>query len=154
MERYSGKKLDSIVSFRWGADNRWWKTLRKIESEKVLQGLFRSNDFFIRIVKTPGEEKCKYGDIEYQDRGRVAVRCTVIDDSNSIFTPCFYEVSSDDIPELELLTSYRGRFTEHVHRGMSVEAEGRLEMIKQTGSYVSQFQLVLGENPDDYLVPV
>ncbi|MHA1958842.1 MAG: hypothetical protein ACW99U_01325 [Candidatus Thorarchaeota archaeon] len=154
IERYSGEKLDSLVSFRWGASNRWWKTLREIESEKVLQGLFRSNDFFIRIVEMPEEQDHKYGDTRYQDRGRVTVRCTIADDSTSIFTPCFYKVSSDKIPELLVLTSYRGRFTEHVHSGMFVEAEGRLEMVDQVGSHGFYFQLVLGEDPDDYLIPV
>jgi predicted nucleotidyltransferase len=154
MEGYSGEKLDSLVSFRWGVSSRWWKTLRKIESKKVLQGLFQSNDFFIRIVRKSEEQEHTYGDTRYEDRGRVTVRCTVVDDSDSIFTPCFYKVSSDEIPELLVLTSYRGRFTEHVHSGMSVEAEGKLELVERIGSPGFHFQLVLGENPDDYLIPV
>lgn len=154
LEKYSGEDLDSIVSFRWGKANRWWEILRDIESRKVLQGLFRSNDFFIRIVKTPEEMGYRYGEVKYQDRGRVVVKCLIENTDASMFTPCVYHVSSDDIPELMILTSYRGRFTEHVHTNMIVRAHGKLELVEYFGSRKSHLQVVLGENPDDYLIPI
>jgi predicted nucleotidyltransferase len=79
----------------------------------------------------------------------------VSNSQDSIFTPCEYHVECDDEQiTIEKLTSFRGRFTEQVFVGDRFEAFGRLELVTdhRTGSQYSH--LVLGELPEDYLIPL
>jgi predicted nucleotidyltransferase len=115
--------------------------------------LFGSFDFFIRTVKLPDEIEHEYEDLIIQDEGIQAVECIVTDDTDSIFTPCIYTVESD-MTNLQRLVSFRGRFTEHVVAGESVEARGRMETVTNVNTDESFTQLVLGEDPLDYLMPI
>jgi predicted nucleotidyltransferase len=154
IERYTGTSLDKHVVFRWGAHTELSPILREIEENKVLQGLFKGYDFFVRLVKMPGDLDYVYGDVSFQMKGQQLVSGTVTDDSNSIFTPCEYLVESDVFPSLKRLVSYRGRFTEQVSKGTSFEAQGRLETVTDHKRGNQYLQLVMGELPTDYLIPV
>jgi predicted nucleotidyltransferase len=154
IERYSGEALNQHVNFRWGEHNERWDLLKSIEAKKNLQGLFEGNEFFIRLVKKQDETRYKYGDLIFQKEGLVSVYCEVLDDSDSIFTPCTYIVNCGTKPDLIELTSYRGRFTEQVTTGMNVKASGRLESVRIQKTGETYQRLVLGENPADYLVPI
>ncbi|MFW9965542.1 MAG: nucleotidyltransferase domain-containing protein [Candidatus Thorarchaeota archaeon] len=154
IEQYHGDRLKRHVKFRWEKHEQWMKLLQMIESQKVFQGLFRSYDFFIRAVKLPEEIDYNYEDLVIRDEGIQTVSCVVVDDSDSIFTPCIYTVESDDMTELQNLISFRGRFTEHVFAGETVEARGKLEVVTNSNTNESFTQLVLGEDPLDYLMPI
>ncbi len=153
IEHYSGSLLDAHVSFRWGAHENLRSVLRGIEQAKLLQGLFEGYHFFVRLVKTPEDFDYVYDDFSYQMKGQQLVSGRVIDDSESIFTPCEYSVDCDDLPSLRKLVSYRGRFTEHITKGETFEAHGRLEMVTNHKKQDQFMQLVLGELPTDYLIP-
>ncbi|MHA2057179.1 MAG: nucleotidyltransferase domain-containing protein [Candidatus Thorarchaeota archaeon] len=153
VEPYAGSMLDKHVSFRWGAHENLKSILRKIERVKVLQGLFEGFHFFVRLVKTPDDLDYVYGDISYQVRGQQLVTGKVVDDNDSIFTPCEYLIECDELPNLRKLVSYRGRFTEQISKDMSFEALGRLEMVTNHKKSEQYMQLVLGELPTDYLIP-
>jgi predicted nucleotidyltransferase len=152
VERYQKDQLKRHVRFRWEKHDRWETALRKIESHKALQGLFGSYDFFIRAVKLPEEIGYEYEDLVIRDEGTHTVSCRITDDSNSIFTPCSYTVESD-MTALQKLVSFRGRFTEHVFIGEDVEACGRMETVTNVNTDETFIQLVLGEDPLDYLMP-
>lgn len=154
IERYHGESLEKHLDFRWKAHSRWRSVLEEIEAKKVLQGLYDSIDFFIRAVKLPDEIGYGYDDLTFECEGTRVVKCVVTDNSASIFTPCTYHVQCEELPDLSRLVSYRGRFTEHVHRNAWVEARGRLELVCNVAKKESFYQLVLGEDYLDYLVPV
>ncbi len=151
---YTGELLDKHTTFRWGETPRLRDVLRSVESGKVLQGLFGGCEFFIRMVKSLDEIGYEYEDFRIHNEGTLTIKCHVIDDHESIFTPCAYEVQCDRFGNLRRLVSYRGRFTEQVSKGMYVEAKGRLESVTDTRSGEKFSQLVLGENWEDYLVPL
>ena len=151
---YADELLDEHVTFRWGENPRWRDVLRKVESDKVLQGLFGGYEFFIRMVKSPDEIGYEYEDFEIHNEGTLIVKCHVTDDHDSIFSPCAYGVQCNRLGNLRRLVSYRGRFTEQVSKGMDVEAKGRLESVADRRSGEEFSQLVLGENWDDYLIPL
>ena len=151
---YAGEPLDKHVTFRWGENPRWRDVLRKVESDKVLQGLFGGYEFFIRMVKSPDEISYEYEDFAIHNEGTLTVKCYVTDDHDSIFTPCAYGVQCNKFGNLRKLVSYRGRFTEQVSKGMDVKAKGRLESVTDKRSGEEFSQLVLGEIWDDYLVPI
>jgi predicted nucleotidyltransferase len=154
LKPYSGELLNAHVKFRWGNLAEYYDMLKKIESKKVLQGLFNGSEFFIRLVKQPREIDEYYGKMKYEMMDYYTTSCIIRDDSDSIFTPCVYTVESSDNADLRRLVSYRGRFTEQVSIGMFVNAKGRLERVTNTITGESFLQLVLGESPADYLVPI
>lgn len=153
IERYSGSLLDAHVSFRWRAHENLKSVLREIEQAKLLQGMFEGYHFFVRLVKTPEDLGYTYGDFSHQMKGQQLVSGKVVDDSDSIFTPCEYSVECDGLPSLRKLVSYRGRFTEQISKGKSFEAHGRLELVTNHKEQEQFMQLVLGELSTDYLIP-
>ncbi|MFX1368205.1 MAG: hypothetical protein ACFFAY_06390, partial [Promethearchaeota archaeon] len=128
--------------------------LREIERRKVFQGVFRNWEVFVRAVKYPSEAAWKYNDYAFRGETECVVKGLILDDSNSIFTPCYYTIKCEDLRNLRYLTSYRGRFAEHVKKGMQVEARGRLETANNIGTQDMFLQIVLGEKTTDYLVPI
>ncbi len=153
LQRYTDERLKQHVEFRWGTENPYHSILNGIEQSKVLQGIFSGYDFFIRLVKLSHETSYKYPDRTYHSLGTRVLSCYILDDSQSIFTPCEYQVRCEEVPNLNCITSYRGRYTEHVSRGMHVEVRGRMERVVQNdGSH--WFQIILGENDTDYLIPI
>jgi predicted nucleotidyltransferase len=128
------------------------------EGSKVLQGEFKGKQYFLRCVREWGEITERYGDREFFPLGRMRLTATIIDDSDSILTPCRYLLSNikivnsehDDIP-IEIV-SFRGRYCEQVHTGDHIVAEGLLEGVKEQSRSVHR--LIIGENPKDQLLRV
>ncbi|MGY5863327.1 MAG: hypothetical protein RTV41_01895 [Candidatus Thorarchaeota archaeon] len=153
--RYSGQPLEEHVSFRWETHSDFRSLLLKIEKEKLLQGLVGGYHFFIRLVKSLHDFDHVYGDFSYQMMGYRKVSGKILNSQDSIFTPCEYQVECDvDSTEIEKLISYRGRFTEQVSTDDWFEASGRLESVTDHTTNKQYSQLVLGERPEDYLIPL
>jgi predicted nucleotidyltransferase len=153
LERYSGNVLDEHLEFRWGNLHEHHNTLRDIERKKILQGVFENHEFFIRLVKRRQDVSENFGQVVTEESESKEMQCFVIEDNESIFTPCIYKVTSPDYPELKQIISFRGRFTEHVSKGDSVKAQGRLESVIDTSTNERYQQLVLGESSTDYMIP-
>ncbi|NHI83243.1 MAG: hypothetical protein EAX81_02925 [Candidatus Thorarchaeota archaeon] len=151
--KYRGEQLEKHLRFRWARLPKWMTKLRKIESEKCLQGLFSSYEFYIRAVKLPNEMDWSFYDLFFESKGEHVVEGRVLSDLDSIFTPCVYSIECVEFADLQYLVSYRGRFAEHVKKGMKIQAKGMLEMVMDN-SGKKYMQLVLGERPSDYLVPL
>lgn len=145
---YTQRDLAAAISF---------ETFARHERPKVLQGKFRGTNYFIRCVKEWDELHEAYGDREYNPIGRASVDATVSDDSESIFTPCSYqifdvEVAGSEKHEPTQIVSFRGRFCEQAHRGERILARGTLErVVDERGE---THRLVIGEDPRDCLVVV
>ena len=155
INRYSGQLLEEHVSFRWEKQSDFRPLLLKIEREKLLQGLVGRYHFFIRLVKNPHDLDLVYGDLSYQMMGYQKVAGKILSSQDSIFTPCEYQVEcDDDSTEIEKLVSYRGRFTEQLSTDDQFEASGRLEVVTDHKKNKQYSQLVLGERPEDYLIPL
>jgi len=153
IEHYQGELLNEHVRFRWGDLVMYQDSLREIERKKILQGVFRTHQFFIRLVKHRQDIDESFGQIVSKNLGTTEVQCKITDDQDSIFTPCAYQVDSPDFPKLKRIVSYRGRFTEHVSINSFVNTRGRLESVVDTSTDERYQQLVLGENSSDYLIP-
>lgn len=153
LKKYEGDMLQQHTEFRWTKNSPCWKWLLTTERRKLLQGIYHDTEFFLRCVKDYSKSTLCYGDHEYKFVGEETVECIVTEDAQGIFTPCEYTVECDVIPNLKKLVSFRGRFTEHVQVGAHVRAAGRLETVWKDDKEIYS-QLVLGENPSDYLVPI
>ncbi|MFX0011169.1 MAG: hypothetical protein ACFE9R_12695, partial [Candidatus Hermodarchaeota archaeon] len=74
--------------------------------------------------------------------GRIKVKANITDSTNSIFTPCSYEIKctkmlesniigkSIKLNDLSEVSSFRGRFCEQAIEGESVLVEGKLEEVR------------------------
>ncbi|NWF94710.1 MAG: hypothetical protein HXY34_01060 [Candidatus Thorarchaeota archaeon] len=154
VHRYAGKRLINHVLYRWGTLESLFERMRELEERKCLQGVFRNRDFFIRAVKKDGEQNRRYDSTVVRYEGQTKAMCRVIEDKDSIFTPCEYIVTCKEIPDLKLVASYRGRFTEHAVKGERILVEGRLESVECMDSGEVFKQIVLGDRVTDYMVPI
>ncbi|MGC9345680.1 MAG: hypothetical protein ACP5ER_02660, partial [Candidatus Bathyarchaeales archaeon] len=82
----------------------------------------------------------------------------VVDDSESIFTPCVYKISDVRVLEgkklepIKEIASFRGRFCEQARIGEVVIAQGKVERVIDDRQNREYFRLLLGNKPSDYMI--
>ena len=147
---YDADSIESVLVSRWGDTGLDLEKLWDLECQKVLHGLFRGVDYFIRLIVDEDES-------ESTPMDDVVILATVADASHSIYAPCIYRVTdvtiekgSEDHVIIEL-KSYRGKFTEQANTGDRVKARGTVEKVVEDGC--TYYRLILGKK-GDYLVPV
>ena len=157
---YTHRDLRTLFDFRLKDTMMSYEDFVRAESRKVLQGKFMQTEYFIRFVKDWSEIGEKYGDVRYVNVGYARVEATVVDDSESIFTPCVYKISDARVLEgpqtkpLKEIASFRGRFCEQARKGEVVIAQGKVEHVIDNRQNREYFRLLLGNKPSDYFVTV
>lgn len=160
VDLYSLGDLKALFKFRSKDTMIDFKDFIQTESRKVLQGKFAGTDYFIRFVKNWDEVDEKYGDVSYVNIGYTRVKATVIDDANSIFTPCSYKIGDVQVLEgpqvgpIREIASFRGRFCEQARNGEVVVAQGKIEHVIDTKQDRQHFRILLGNSPSDYMIQV
>lgn len=125
------------------------------ERRKVFQGKFLGHDYFVRCVKNWREMTEHYGETRYRPMGKCTVSAHVLDDGESLLTPCKYLVervrvlAGVSLRRPREIVSFRGRFAEQAREGERVLARGRLEAVRSEKS--RYFRLVVGEGRTDVL---
>jgi len=158
-EAYDLEGLRELFDFRSKDTNVSFEDFVRTDSRKVSHGKFRGKHFFIRFVKDLNEISEQYGSIIYKPEGNARIKATVVDDSESLFTPCTYKLANVEILEgtkaepVEEIVSFRGRFCEHARNGEDVIAEGKVERVQQQGKR-DHFRLLLGSKPSDHVILV
>ncbi len=139
LEPYTGKASSRLMDQRGG-----WSlpgVLHRRESLKVLQGMWRGLDVYIRLVPLMPGEYTHCRDTVYYLGDRV-LEGTVVDNSRGHVFPCTYELSVHGVPGRRVfLTSPRGRFCELLFPGDRIKAWGRLEIVR--AGYVGEPRLHL-----------
>jgi len=149
-ELFDFRSKDTITSF---------EDFVRTDSRKVSHGKFMGKHFFVRFVKDLNEISEQYGSIIYKPEGNARIKATVVDNSESLFTPCSYKLANVEILEgtkvepIEEIVSFRGRFCEQARSGEAVIAEGKLERVQQEGKH-DHFRLLLGSKPSDHMILV
>jgi len=158
-EAYDLDGLRELFDFRSKDTNVSFEDFVRTDSRKISHGKFMGKHFFIRFVKDLNEISEQYGSIIYKPEGNVRIKATVLDDSESLFTPCSYKLANVEILEgtkaepIEEIVSFRGRFCEHARSGEAVIAEGKVERVQQQGKD-DHFRLLLGSKPADHMILV
>ena len=153
---YGKEDLRSLFDFRSKDTRVGFEDFVRTESRKVLQGKYHDRDYFIRCVKGWNEVEERYGDVHYSNVGYSTIEATVVDVSESIFTPCKYKIGrvrvlrGEEKPVSEIV-SFRGRFCEQAENGEAVVAQGKLERIQNKSGEVG-FRLLLGNKPSDFMI--
>jgi len=125
------------------------------ERRKAFQGKFLDHEYFVRCVKNWREITERYGDVRYTPLGRCAISAQVLDDEESLMTPCTYLLERVRVlagvrsRRPREIVSFRGRFAEQARIGERIVARGRLERVKSEES--QHFRLVVGESAADVL---
>ncbi|MEM2975085.1 MAG: hypothetical protein QW821_01515 [Candidatus Bathyarchaeia archaeon] len=154
---YTVKDLEKLFDFRSKDTQISFEAFVRTESRKVLQGKFKRRDYFIRFVKDWNEIGETYGSTLYKNVGYAKITATIVDDSDSLFTPCTYKVESVKFLEgpiftpMKEISSFRGRFCEQARNGETVVAQGKVERVQKTGQE-AYYRLLLGSNPTDYMI--
>lgn len=157
VSKYGLKDLERLYKFR---SKGTWMPLEefiRMERRKLMQGRFRGRDFFMRFLLDWNEVDGKYGDRTYISSGYAKVEAKVVEDSDSIFTPCRYLI--DDVKLLEgtrlsslrEIASFRGRFCEQARKDERIVAQGKVEKVVEKNG-TEFFRLVLGAKPSDFMV--
>jgi predicted nucleotidyltransferase len=157
VKAYTKEELLKLFDFRVKDTQMSFKDFERVESRKVLQGKFKARDYFIRFVKDWNEIDEKYGEICYKNVGYSKIKATIIDNSEAIFTPCSYKISSAEILEgvhfpVEEIVSFRGRFCEQARKSEVVIAQGKVEKVMDYRQDREFHRLLLGNKPSDYMI--
>jgi len=158
-QAYEIEGLKELFDFRSKDTDVSFEDFVRTDSRKISHGKFMGKHFFIRFVKDHNEITEQYGSIIYKPEGNSKIKATVVDASQSLFTPCSYKLANVQIMEgphvepIEEIVSFRGRFCEHAKNGETVIAEGKLERVKQQVKD-DHFRLLLGSKPSDHMVLV
>jgi len=158
-KRYTQENLKALFDFRSKDTRMGFEDFVRTESKNSGQGKFMDTDYFIRFVKDWNEIGEKYGGITYKNCGYAKIEATVVDDSESIFTPCVYRVENvklvegTEVSPIEEIVSFRGRFCEQAHTGEEVVAQGKVERVTDTRKKHEYYRLLLGNKPEDCMVP-
>lgn len=155
--RSDRKELGELYIERAADTQMAFDDFLRSERNKVIQGRFRSREYFIRFLKNPEEIEENYGDYHYTPLERVRIRATVTDASEAIFTPCRYSLAevhflerSPGVEPVEAV-SYRGRFCEQARAGERVLVCGTLERV-QARNGRSWHRLLLGNHFEDTMI--
>lgn len=157
---YDYNELIKLYEFRSQDTSIPFKAFLQIESRKRIQGKFMGRSFFIRFLYDWDEISEKYGDRIYEPIGFCTVKAEILDDSESIFTPCRYIISNVqflsgvkvDPSQVREIYSFRGRFCEQAKVGDTVKASGKLEKVTCLNGE-SWFRIVVGGDRGDYIIP-
>jgi predicted nucleotidyltransferase len=158
VKSYSIEEMQELFQFRVKDTQTSFEDFVRTESRKALQGKFLQTDYFIRFVKDWSEVDENYGDVHYVSVGHARVKATVVDDSQSIFTPCVYKVSNVRVLEgpqkesVEEIASFRGRFCDQAKIGEVVIAQGKVEHVLDARQNREYSRLLLGNKPSDYMI--
>ena len=157
IKAYDLDGLRELFDFRSKDTNVSFEDFVRTDSRKVSHGKFMNKHFFIRFVKDLNEISEQYGSIIYKPEGNAKIIATIVDDSESLFTPCTYKLANVQTIEgkktepIEEIVSFRGRFCEQAKSGETVIAEGKLERVQQEGKR-DHFRLLLGSKPSDHMI--
>jgi len=158
LKPYSPEDLLRLFDFRSKDTAISFEDFVKTETRKVLQGKFRGRDYFIRFVKDFNEICERYGDVQYKNCGYAKIEAVIADDSESIFTPCTYNIEDVKIIEgpkfqpIKEIVSFRGRFCEQAKKNEKIIARGKIEKVVDYGKGVEYFRLLIGNKPSDYMI--
>ncbi len=139
--KYNMQEFRSHYEWRVGGSDIPFDNFIQCEQRKLHQGIFKDFKFFIRYIKSPEHWQGSFYDYKYKNCGRIKLKAKILDDRDSIFTPCSYKIKvikilESDIPfsglnpnNISEINSFRGRFCEQAKKGELVLVQGKLENV-------------------------
>lgn len=146
-KRYGVDDLARLYRFRARETPMDFNTFVAHERRRVLEGIYRGREYFVRLVLPPREWE-RYGCFVSRRIGEATIRARIADSSQSIYTPCRYLVRDAVVldgyaPRIDEIYSLRGRFCELADNGHEVVARGYVEKIVYLDLGVEVYRLHL-----------
>ncbi|MCL2643024.1 MAG: hypothetical protein FWD52_05900 [Candidatus Bathyarchaeota archaeon] len=161
VKAYTSQELEALYDFRSQDTHMSFKDFQRVETRKAFQGMYQNTDFFIRFVKDWPDLTEQYGDIYYHNIGYTKITATINNNSETLFTPCTYQlknVTNTENPNLpppypiREISSFRGRFCEQAQQGEIITAQGKVELVINKKNNEKYYRLILGSKPQDYMI--
>jgi uncharacterized protein len=155
---YSCTELQTLFAFRSKDTQMSFEDFVSVESRKAFQGMFMGTDYFIRFVKEWKETSEQYGDVCYTNSGYGKIVANIDDSSDSLFTPCTYQlkdvavVEGPQLASIKEIVSFRGRFCQQATTTEAIEAQGKVELVTYKKNSSEHYRLIIGNKPSDYMV--
>jgi hypothetical protein len=155
IKAYNEEELRKLYEFRVKDTLMSYENFLFSEKRKCVSGEINGKDFFIRFLKEPSEISERYGDVKYVSLNKAKIEGVILDDKESIFTPCRYIIEhtktlKGKAPKISEIASYRGRFCDQVREKERFIAQGKIEkVITKSGTY---YRLILGGEKEDFLI--
>jgi len=156
---YHEQELRKLYRFRSFSTPISYEDFVRVETKKVLQGLYKGYDFYIRLVCKPEDIGLKFGDQCYQDCGDVVLKARLANDTERFFTPCRYVIEDAIILSppihrlnIEVIESFRGRFCEAARVGDQVRVRGKLEQVTDKKTERKWYRVLVGRDHKDFMV--
>jgi predicted nucleotidyltransferase len=159
---YSRMELQTLFDFRSKDTQMSFEDFEMVENRKAFQGMFMGTDYFIRFVKDWAETGESYGDVCYTNSGYAKITAKIVDDSDSLFTPCTYRsrdvvvIEGSKLVPIKEIVSFRGRFCKQVptdqQEPTTVEVQGKVELCTDTRTKENHYRIIIGNKPTDYMV--
>ena len=164
IQAYRGRNLRKHYKTRASGFSIKFKDFAVTERKKTHQFLIDGKDVFIRYINFHRTNAVlpQFEDFSFKDLGRVSLNGTIIEDSQSIFTPGTYTLKITEIIKgNEVLTekiveifTLRGRFLEQGRNGDLIHIEGKFELKENLQTHNISQQIVIGTDPKDKMVQI
>ncbi|MEM2702781.1 MAG: nucleotidyltransferase domain-containing protein [Candidatus Bathyarchaeia archaeon] len=138
----------------------------RLDYVRKFRGQYKGKVFMYTAVRKPEEINVKYGWYRYTPVRHVKFKCTVKDDSESMFRPAIYEVENylpltpeSDLPREmvpERVVSMIGCYRNVARKGGEIKVSGMLERVESVLTGEVYYQAVVGtaESGEEYIWPV
>jgi predicted nucleotidyltransferase len=157
LERTIGKLVDlGKLSYKFS---------NRLDAARKFKGKYLGRAFMYNAVRKPAEVNCRYGQLTYTPLNHVSFECKVKDDSESMFRPATYGITSyvlanaaSDLPKDKIPTrvvSMIGCYRNVARKGDKIRVSGMLERVKnlQTGKSFHQVVVGTGTNEEERIWP-
>jgi predicted nucleotidyltransferase len=138
----------------------------RLEAARRFQGKYQGKIFMYNATHKPEEVKAKYAAYRYIPLDPVHFRCTVCNDTETMYRPAIYKISSykpqDDQSELDQgkipiqVVSNIGCYRNIARAGSDIKVAGKLERVESTSSNEVFYQVVVGTatSEEEYIWPI
>jgi predicted nucleotidyltransferase len=126
----------------------------RLDAARKFQGRYKGKIFMYNATRTPEEVKTHYGDARFSSIGPVHFRCVISDDTEAIFRPATYKITSyqpldaeselmlDKIPDR--VVSNIGCYRNVARQGSGIKIAGQLERVEEIKTGAIHYQVVVG----------
>ena len=138
----------------------------RLDAARKFQGRYKGKIFMYNATRKPEEIKTWYGMARFSSIDPVRFQCTVSDDTEAMFRPATYKVTSykplDAASELPLdkipdrVVSNIGCYRNIARQGSEIKVAGQLERIEEIKTGDVHYQVVVGTatSEEEYIWPV
>jgi predicted nucleotidyltransferase len=137
----------------------------RLDAARKFQGRYQNKIFMYNATRKPEEITTKYGDHRYIPLDSVRFQCTVCDDTETMYRPATYKITSykpqDQPSELDItkiptqVVSNIGCYRNIARQGSEIKVAGKLERVESTTSSNVFYQVVVGTatSEEEYIWP-